>query len=112
MAADGSTKAVMTALIANLGIAASKFVAALITGSSAMLAESVHSVADSTNQALLLIGGRRARRAPSALHPFGYARERYIYAFIVAIVLFTVGGIYALVEGYAKVTHPHELPAR
>ncbi|WP_309227462.1 cation diffusion facilitator family transporter [Micromonospora thermarum] len=78
MAAKGSTKAVVTALAANLGIAVSKFVAAAITGSASMLAEGVHSVADSTNQALLLVGGKRARRAPSALHPFGYARERYI----------------------------------
>jgi Cation efflux family len=109
MAADGSTRAVVTALAANLGIAISKFVAALVTGSSAMLAESVHSVADSANQALLLVGGRRAKRTPSPLHPFGYARERYIYAFLVAIVLFTLGGVYALYEGYAKVTDPHEL---
>ncbi|MEV4666122.1 cation diffusion facilitator family transporter [Micromonospora echinofusca] len=109
MAAEGSTKAVVTALIANLGIAVSKFVAAAITGSASMLAEGVHSVADSTNQALLLLGGKRARRAPSALHPFGYARERYIYAFIVAIVLFSIGGLYALYEGYHKISDPHEL---
>ncbi|GAB2934215.1 cation diffusion facilitator family transporter [Micromonospora polyrhachis] len=109
MAAEGSTKAVLTALIANLGIAISKFVAAGITGSASMLAEGVHSVADSTNQALLLVGGKRARRAPSALHPFGYARERYIYAFIVAIILFTIGGLYALYEGYHKISDPHEL---
>ena len=99
----------VTALAANLGIAASKFVAALVTGSASMLAESVHSVADSANQVLLLIGGARARRAPSTLHPFGYARERYVYAFLVAIVLFTAGGLYALYEGYHKVSDPHEL---
>ncbi|WUN10216.1 cation diffusion facilitator family transporter [Micromonospora zamorensis] len=109
MAAEGSTKAVVTALIANLGIAVSKFVAAAITGSASMLAEGVHSVADSTNQALLLVGAKRARRAPSPLHPFGYARERYIYAFLVAIILFTLGGLYALYESYQKITHPHEL---
>jgi cation diffusion facilitator family transporter len=109
MAADGGTRAVVTALGANLGIAVSKFVAALVTGSASMLAESVHSVADSANQVLLLIGGARARRAPSALHPFGYARERYVYAFLVAIVLFTAGGLYALYEGYHKVSDPHEL---
>ncbi|MGW0434467.1 cation diffusion facilitator family transporter [Micromonospora sp. NPDC003197] len=109
MAAEGSTKAVLTALVANLGIAISKFVAAGITGSASMLAEGVHSVADSTNQALLLVGGKRARRAPSPLHPFGYARERYIYAFIVAIILFTIGGLYALYEGYHKISDPHEL---
>ncbi|RQX15415.1 cation transporter [Micromonospora ureilytica] len=109
MAAEGSTKAVVTALIANLGIAVSKFVAAAITGSASMLAEGVHSVADSTNQALLLVGAKRARRAPSSLHPFGYARERYIYAFLVAIILFTLGGLYALYESYQKIIHPHEL---
>jgi cation diffusion facilitator family transporter len=109
MAAEGSTRAVVIALAANLGIAASKFAAALVTGSSSMLAEAVHSVADSANQALLLVGGRRARRAASPLHPFGYARERYIYAFLVSIVLFTVGGLYAVYEGYQKITHPHDL---
>jgi cation diffusion facilitator family transporter len=109
MAAEGSTRAVVTALAANMGIAVSKFVAAAITGSSSMLAEGVHSVADSANQALLLIGGRRARRAASEQHPFGYARERYIYAFLVSIVLFTLGGLYALYEGYQKTLRPHEL---
>ena len=109
MATEGSTRAVVTALGANLGIAVSKFVAATITGSASMLAESVHSLADSANQALLLIGGRRARRAATDLHPFGFARERYIYAFLVAIVLFSVGGLYALYEGWRKVTDPHEL---
>ena len=107
--ADGSTRAVVTALGANLGIAVSKFLAAAITGSASMLAEGVHSVADSGNQVLLLIGGRRSRQAPSALHPFGYARTRYIYAFLVAIVLFTLGGLYALYEGYHKVIDPHPL---
>ena len=109
MAAEGSTRAVVTALGANLGIAVSKFVAAAITGSASMLAEGVHSVADSGNQVLLLVGGRRSQQAPSALHPFGYARTRYIYAFLVAIVLFTLGGLYALYEGYHKVRDPHPL---
>ena len=104
MAAEGSTRAVVTALAANLGIAVSKFVAAGITGSASMLAEGVHSVADSTNQALLLVGGKRARRAPTALHPF-----RYVYSFIVAIILFTLGGLYAVYEGYHKISDPHEL---
>ncbi|MEV6527360.1 cation diffusion facilitator family transporter [Longispora sp. NPDC051575] len=99
----------MTALVANMGIAASKFAAAFITGSASMLAEAVHSVADSTNQALLLVGGRRAARPASAAHPFGYARERYIYAFIVSIVLFTLGGCYAVYEGVTKLRDPHEL---
>ncbi len=109
MATEGSTRAVITALGANLGIAVAKFVAAAITGSTSMLAEGVHSVADSGNQVLLLIGGKRARQAPSALHPFGYARARYIYAFLVAIVLFSLGGLYALYEGYHKVADPHPL---
>ncbi len=109
MAAEGGTRAVVTALAANVGVAVAKFVAAVITGSTSMLAEGVHSVADSGNQVLLLIGGRRARQAPSALHPFGYARARYIYAFLVAIVLFTLGGLYALYEGYHKIVDPHPL---
>jgi cation diffusion facilitator family transporter len=109
VAVEGSTKAVVTALFANLGIAASKLVAALITGSSSMLAESVHSLADSTNQALLLAGGRRSKRAATPLHPFGYGRERYIYAFIVAVVLFALGGLYALYEGWHKLSDPHPL---
>jgi cation diffusion facilitator family transporter len=109
MAADGSARVVLTALAANLGVAAAKFVAAAITGSASMLAEGVHSVADSGNQVLLLIGGRHARQAPSALHPFGYARARYVYAFLVAIVLFVLGGLYALYEGYHKVIDPHPL---
>jgi divalent metal cation (Fe/Co/Zn/Cd) transporter len=97
------------ALGANLVVAVAKFIAAAITGSASMLAEGVHSVADSGNQVLLLIGGRQARQAPSALHPFGYARARYIYAFLVSIVLFTLGGLYALYEGYHKVMDPHPL---
>jgi len=109
MSADNSARVVLTALGANLGVAAAKFVAAAITGSVSMLAEGVHSVADSGNQVLLLIGGRRSRQAPSALHPFGYARQRYIYAFLVAVVLFTLGGLYALYEGYHKVLDPHPL---
>jgi len=94
---------------ANLGVAVAKFVAAAITGSTSMLAEGVHSVADSGNQVLLLIGGKRARQAPSTLHPFGYARARYIYAFLVAVVLFTLGGLYALYEGHHKIVDPHPL---
>ncbi|MDT7580962.1 MAG: hypothetical protein QOK35_2226 [Pseudonocardiales bacterium] len=99
----------LTALGANLGVAAAQFVAAAITGSASMLAEGVHSVADSGNQVLLLVGGRRSRRAPSDLHPFGYARRRYIYAFLVAVVLFTLGGLYALYEGYHKILDPQPL---
>lgn len=106
---EGGTKAVFAALLANLGIAVSKFVAFALTGSSSMLSEAIHSVADSANQVLLLIGGRRARRVPDATHQFGYARVRYVYAFIVSIVLFLVGGIFSLYEGFHKFTHPEEL---
>src|SRR4051794_20976384 len=103
------TKAIIAALAANLGIAVSKFIAFLVTGASSMLAEAIHSVADSGNQVLLLVGGKRAARAATPQHPFGYGRDRYIYSFIVAIVLFSVGGLFALYEGYHKVTHPEEL---
>jgi cation diffusion facilitator family transporter len=100
---------VVTALGANLGIAVTKFVAYLLTSSSSMLAESIHSVADSSNQALLLIGGKRAERPATAEHPFGYGRERYIYAFIVSIVLFSAGGLFALYEGWHKIRDPHPI---
>ncbi len=106
MSTEGSAKAIIAALLANLGIAVTKFIAFLLTGFSSMLAESIHSVADSSNQALLLVGGKRARRAPTEQHQFGYGRERYIYAFIVSIVLFSVGGLFALYEAYHKY---HEL---
>jgi len=99
----------VAALLANLGIAIMKFVAFLITRSSSMLAEAVHSLADSGNQALLLVGGRRASRAATSEHPFGYGRNRYVYSFLVALVLFTVGGLFALYEGIHKITDPHEL---
>ncbi|MFD5319815.1 cation diffusion facilitator family transporter [Streptomyces sp. NPDC127098] len=109
MSASGGTKAIVAALTANLAIAVAKFTAAAFSGSSSMLAEGVHSVADSGNQALLLLGGKRAKRAASEEHPFGYGRERYIYAFLVAIVLFSIGGVFALYEGVEKIRHPHEL---
>ena len=96
MSTGGGNRAVIAALLANLGIAATKFIAYALTQSASMLAEGIHSVADSGNQALLLFGGRRARREATALHPFGYGRERYVYAFIVSIVLFSVGGLFAL----------------
>ncbi|MFG1895725.1 cation diffusion facilitator family transporter [Micromonospora zamorensis] len=105
MSANGGTKAIVAALLANVGIAITKFVAFLLTSSSSMLAESVHSVADSGNQALLLLGGKRAKRAATPEHPFGYGRERYIYAFIVSIVLFSIGGLFALYEAYHKWSH-------
>lgn len=106
MSASGGTKAVVAALLANLGIALTKFVAFVLTLSSSMLAEAIHSVADSGNQVLLLIGGKRAERSATPKHPFGYGRERYIYAFIVSIVLFSVGGLFALYEGIHKLQHP------
>ena len=109
MSASGGTKAVVAALGANLAIALSKFVAFVFSGSSSMLAEGVHSVADSGNQVLLLLGAKRSQRAATPQHPFGYGRERFIYAFLVSMVLFTIGGVFALYEGYEKVKHPHEL---
>ncbi|WP_084962174.1 cation diffusion facilitator family transporter [Thermoactinospora rubra] len=108
MSASGGTKAIIAALAANLAIATAKFVAAAFTGSSAMLAEGIHSVADSGNQVLLLFGGKRAQRASTPEHPFGYGRERYFYSFIVAVVLFTIGAAFSLYEGVSKLTHPHE----
>ncbi len=109
MSASGGSKAIVAALLANTGIAITKFIAFLLSGSSAMLAESVHSVADSGNQLLLLVGGRRARKAADSEHPFGYGRARYIYAFVVAIILFSVGGVFSLYEGVRKLQEPHPL---
>lgn len=107
MAAGGGTKAIVAALAANLTIAVLKFIAFFLTASSSMLAEAIHSVADSGNQILLLVGGKRSKRAATPEHPFGYGRERYIYAFIVSIVLFSVGGLFALYEAWEKFQHPH-----
>jgi cation diffusion facilitator family transporter len=109
MSTEGGTRAIVAALAANLGIAVTKFVAFALTSSSSMLAESIHSLADSGNQGLLLLGGRRSRREADTEHPFGYGRERYIYAFIVAVVLFSVGGLFALYEGFHKVSHPEPI---
>jgi cation diffusion facilitator family transporter len=110
MAGGGhGTKAVVAALFANAGIALAKFVGFLVTGSGSMLAESVHSAADTGNQGLLLLGGRRARRSPTPEHPFGYGRERYFWSFVVALMLFSLGGMFALYEGVEKIRHPHEL---
>jgi cation diffusion facilitator family transporter len=106
MSAEGGTKAIVAALSANLGIAVTKFVAFLLTRSSSMLAESIHSVADSGNQVLLLVGGKRARRTATPEHPFGYGRSRYLYGFIVSVVLFTVGGLFALYEAWHKWAEP------
>jgi cation diffusion facilitator family transporter len=107
MSAEGGTKAVVAALLANLGIALTKFVAFFLTGVSSMLAEAIHSVADSGNQGLLLLGGRKAQKDATPQHPFGYGRERYVYSFIVSIVLFSVGGLFALYEAYHKYHEVH-----
>src|SRR3954452_14418291 len=109
MSTEGSTKAILAALAANLGIAVTKFVAFLLTGSSSMLAESIHSGADSGNQALLLLGGKRAGPKPPSSPPFGYGRERYIYAFIVSIVLFSAGVLFALYEAWHKFAEPEAI---
>jgi cation diffusion facilitator family transporter len=109
MSAEGSTRAIFAALLANAGIAAAKFVGFLITGSSSMLAEGVHSVADTSNQGLLLLGQRQSRKEADPLHQFGYGRSRYFYSFVVALVLFTLGSVFALYEGYHKISHPSEL---
>jgi cation diffusion facilitator family transporter len=106
---DGSARAIAAAFLANLGIALAKFVAFAVTGAASMLAEGVHSVADTGNQGLLFLGGRRARKAPTQQHPFGFGRERYFWSFVVAVVLFTAGGLFALLEGVEKLRHPHEL---
>jgi cation diffusion facilitator family transporter len=97
---------VLAALAANLGIAATKFVAFAVTGSASMLAEAVHSVADTGNQALLLLGRSRATRERTTEHPFGFGRERYFYAFIVAVVLFTAGALFSGYEGIHKIMNP------
>jgi cation diffusion facilitator family transporter len=109
VSASGGSKAIFAALGANLGIAVIKFVAFAITGSSSMLAEGVHSVVDSGNQGLLLRGGRSARKSATEAHPFGYGRDRYVYGFLVALMLFSAGGLFALYEGVAKIRHPHHL---
>lgn len=109
MSTEGSTKAILAALGANTGIAITKFIAAGISGSASMFAEGIHSVADTGNQILLLLGGKRAKRKATPTHPFGYGRSRYIYAFMVSIVLFSVGGMFSILEGIEKLSHSHEL---
>jgi cation diffusion facilitator family transporter len=109
MSTEGGIKAVIAALLANLGIAIAKFVAFFFTGSSSMLSEGIHSLADSANQVLLLIGNKRAKKAPDAQHNFGYGRRRYVYGFVVAIVLFLVGGLFSLYEGWHKWQNPEPL---
>ncbi|WP_375483882.1 cation diffusion facilitator family transporter [uncultured Jatrophihabitans sp.] len=109
MSTGGGSKAIVAALSANLGIALIKFIAFAVTGSSSMLAEGVHSVVDSGNQGLLLRGGAKARQAADKDHPFGYGRERFVYAFLVALMLFSLGGLFALYEGVEKIREPHHL---
>lgn len=104
-----STGAILAAFLANIGIAVTKFVGFLITGSSSLLAESIHSVADSSNQGLLFLGGKRAIRPATDLHPFGFGRSRYFWSFVVAIVLFSAGGLFAIYEGWHKISHPEEI---
>ncbi|MBC9954040.1 cation transporter [Leucobacter sp. cx-42] len=109
MSASGGNKAIIAAFLANFGIAVTKIVAWLFSGSSAMLAEGVHSLADAGNQILLLIGGKRAAKPADDEHPFGYGRVRYVYAFVVAIILFSIGGVFSIVEGVSKIREPHAL---
>jgi cation diffusion facilitator family transporter len=109
VSAEGGSKAIAAALAANLGIAVAKFVAFAFTGSASMMAEGVHSIADSGNQGLLILGGKRSKRAETSRHPFGYGRERFFYAFIVAVVLFTVGALFSLYEGWHKISEPHDI---
>ena len=104
--AHESTGAIYTAAGANLAIALAKFVGAYLTGSSAMLAEGAHSVVDTANQILLLVGLKRAKKPADARHPFGYGREVYFYAFIVALLIFLGGGLFAMYEGVHKIRHP------
>ena len=109
MSTEGSTRAIFAALGANTGIAITKFIAAAISGSASMFAEAIHSVADTGNQILLLLGGKRAKRQATPTHPFGYGRSRYIYAFMVSIVLFSIGGMFSINEGLSKLHETHEL---
>ena len=109
MSASGGSKAILAAFLANMGIALAKFIGWFLSGSASMLAEAIHSVADSCNQLLLMLGGRKAKKMADREHPFGYGRERYVYAFVVSIILFSVGGLFAIYEGVEKLTHPHAL---
>jgi len=109
MSASGGNRAIVAALLANLGIAVTKFIAFAFSGSSSMLAEGVHSLADTSNQGLLLLGGRQSRKKADENHPFGFGRERYVYAFVVSIILFSIGGVFSLYEGYEKLHDPHPL---
>jgi cation diffusion facilitator family transporter len=109
MSTEGSKRAIIAAMLANLGIAIAKFIAWGVSGSSSMLGEGVHSLADTGNQLLLLRGGVAAKKKADSEHPFGHGRERYVYAFVVSIILFSVGGVFSLYEGINKLEHPHAL---
>ena len=109
MSTEGGMRAIVAALLANIGIAISKFIAFAFTGSSSLLTEAIHSVADSGNQILLLIGNKRSKKGADDAHNFGYGRRRFIYGFIVAVVLFLVGGLFSLYEGLHKIQHPDEV---
>ncbi|NDP42776.1 MAG: cation diffusion facilitator family transporter [Aromatoleum sp.] len=109
MSHGGSKKVVILALLANGGIAAAKFAAAFLTGSGAMMAEAIHSSADCGNQTLLLVGAARAKKAPTDAHPLGYGREAYFWGMLVAVLLFSLGGVFSVYEGIHKLIDPHEL---
>ncbi len=106
---DGNRRAIIAAFVANLGISIAKFIGFAATGAASMLAEAVHSLADTGNQGLLLMGAKRAQRSATREHPFGYGRERYFWAFVVALVLFSMGSLFAITEGIEKLRHPHQL---
>jgi cation diffusion facilitator family transporter len=106
---EGSRRAIVAAFAANLGIAVIKFIGAALTGSASLLAEAVHSLADTGNQGLLFLGGGLAKRRPTEEHQFGFGRERFFWSFVVALVLFSMGGLFAIYEGIDKLIHPHEL---
>lgn len=109
MSTEASKRAIIAAMSANLGIAVAKFIAWGVSGSSAMLGEGVHSLADTGNQLLLLRGGSVSTKKADVDHPFGFGRERYVYAFVVSIILFSAGGMFSLYEGIAKLQNPHPL---
>ncbi len=109
MQEDGSSRAIAAAFLANFGIAVAKFAAFLVTGAASMLAEAIHSLADTGNQGLLILGGARAKHQATPEHPFGFGRERYFWAFVVAMVLFSLGSVFAIHQGIDKLRHPHEI---
>ncbi len=109
MQENGSRRAITAAFLANLGIAVAKFAAFVVTGAASMLAEAIHSLADTGNQGLLIFGATRAKREATLEHPFGFGRERYFWAFVVAMVLFSLGSVFAVHQGIDKLRHPLEI---